>query len=48
MLKNLSEAKLRLELENLVLLLDRPQPNTKMALEIAKELLEKAGGIYRK
>lgn len=39
--------KLRLDLENLILLIDRESPNKRMALEILREWLEKLGGVYR-
>lgn len=39
--------KLRLDLENLILLIDRESPNKRMALEILKEWLKKLGGVYR-
>lgn len=39
--------KLRLDLENLILLIDHESPNKRMALEILREWLEKLGGVYR-
>lgn len=39
--------KARLDLENIILFLDRKEPNIKSALEVAREQLQKLGGIYR-
>lgn len=39
--------KLRLDLENILLCLDREAPNVAMAIEIAKEQLERWHGPYK-